>query len=59
MAVSRINGVAALRRFIIRKCMAILPGQKKVAVIRKCRINEMAVRRVPLYTNKTNTATKQ
>ena len=33
MAVGRINGVAALTGFIIRKCMAILPGQKIVSVI--------------------------
>ena len=36
MAVGRINGVAALfkkRGFIKRKCMGVLPGQNKVAVI--------------------------
>ena len=33
MAVGRINGVAALTGFIIRKCMGVLPGQNKVAVL--------------------------
>ena len=33
MAVSRIKGVAALTGFYYKKCMAILPGQKYVAVI--------------------------
>ena len=33
MAVGRINGVAALKGFVIRKCIAFSPGQNKVAVL--------------------------
>ena len=33
MAAGRINGVAALKGFVIRKCMAFSPGQNKVAVL--------------------------
>ena len=33
MAVGRINGVAALTGFIIRKCIGVSPGQKEVTII--------------------------